>query len=255
LTRPFLLTFVGRSGSTALMYDLDAHPKTIVHMELFGEPLLPGGREQTDDNRIALLNELWAGYRNPKWVPPENVGSARGFKMQFKRNGVQFDDPPRLAAALRPYDPVVIALRRRDLLRQAISSIRAKALAEIHLRERGLRDYHLTADSKAEARAFATRPSRIDLDELATEIAQFQADQADMEAFHAIRPPTVEIDYEDYLRDRLPALNRILSALGLDPFAEAPASAVSKITDDDLSRAVSNAGEVRAFAAERGLPV
>ena len=61
--------------------------------------------------------------------------------------------------------------------------------------------------------------------------------------------------YEEYLADRLGVLNRILAALELEPFAEAPPQDLQKVTDDELSKAVSNYDELRAFAEARGLRV
>lgn len=255
MSRPFIMFFTERSGSSSVMFDLDQHPKTVVHMELFGEKYLPHGVEQTDDNRIRLLHELWAGYRNPKWMIPELEGRARGFKFQFKREGVQFNDLPRFAEALKLNNPVVIALRRKDVLRQAISKIRSRALADINAAEWGVWDQHIKPESGPRARAFAREPIRIDVDDLERTLRIIEANNADMEAFLRLCPPAVEITYEDYLADRLSVLNPILAALGLEPFETAPPTTVAKVSDPDLAAAVTNHEEVRRFAAARGLAV
>ena len=253
MSRPFIMFFTERTGSSSVMFDLSQHPKTIVHMEIFGAPRLPGGLPQTDRNRIELLHKLWAGYRNPEWMPRKLRGCARGFKLQFKRAGIQFNRPRRLARELRLYDPVVIALRRSDILKQAVSKVRSHMLAEINAAEWGVRDQHIKPESGPEARAFAGQPTKVPLDQLEAALDAASLDRADMEEFLQLCPPTVEITYEDYLTNRLDVLNRILHALQLEPFTEAPPPTVAKVTADDLSRAVSNYDEVLAFAQARGL--
>lgn len=263
MSRPFLVTFVGRSGSTALMLDLEQHPQTVAHMEVFGAPLLPRGLPQTDENRVAYLRQLWAPYRPPPPPPPkkgkppkpgpEPERRAIGFKFQFKRGAPQFDDHDFLAAAVRPFDPLVIALWRRDLLRQAISTIRSRMLEAINEREIGLVIPQLVAESGPEARAFAAQPMRLDINELEAELAAVRQNIEDMRAFHMRCPANMMISYEAYLSNRDGVLKRILSSLGLDPFAAPPTENIGKITSGDLSRAVENWNEVEAFAAARGL--
>ncbi len=253
MSRPFMLLFVGRSGSTALMYDLDHHPKTVIHMEIFGGTSLPGGLEQTDENRIALLNRLWAGYRRPEWMPAEMKGCARGFKFQIKHEAPQFDRLGKLARALRLHDAVVIALHRNDVLRQAISSLRAQRLAELSQEERGALDYHIKPESGPRARAFADEPIRISPPDLARALKAMAHNRRTMQRFLERYPAAVEATYEEYLADRLGVLNRVLAALELEPFEDAPPSDLVKVTDDDLSKAVSNYDELRAFADARGL--
>jgi hypothetical protein len=271
--------FTERSGSSSVMFDIERHPKAVVHMELFGERELPTpqavmfdleeearagmlsgpsgsrGVAQTDDNRLVMLDELFAGYLNPDWLRPEFRGRARGFKIQFKREGVQFDEPARLAEALKRYEPVVIALRRTDILRQAISKVRSWALAEINAGEWGVWDQHIRPESGPRARSFADQPIEIAPEVLEAQLRIIEANNTDLEAFLGLAPPTVEITYEDYLADRLSVLNRILEAIGLTPFDEAPPTTVAKISNPELSAAVANHEEIRRFAADRGLPV
>lgn len=252
MSRPFLVTFVGRSGSTALMLDLEQHPMTMAHMELFGAPLLHKGLPPTDENRLDLLREIWGGYlARPGRRPKET--RATGFKFQFKRSGPQFGDHAALAEGLKPYHPVVIALWRRDLLRQAISTLRSRALEAINEREIGLAIPHLVAESGPRARAFAERPMRLDLAELAAEVEAVQANVADMRAFLARCPAQLMISYETYLANRKGVLNRVVDALGLEPFEAPPPQKIGKITGSDLSQAIENWEVVRKWAQETGL--
>ncbi|HEX8231753.1 MAG TPA: hypothetical protein VF559_00180 [Caulobacteraceae bacterium] len=263
MSRPFLVTFVGRSGSTALMLDLEQHPHITANMELFGAPLLPRGLPQTDDNRIDFLRQLWAAYRPPPPPrpkkgklpppPPEPEPRAIGFKFQFKRSGPQFGDHARLAEAVRPFDPLVIALWRRDLLRQAVSTIRSRTIEQINEREIGLVIPHLIPESGPEARAYAAKPMLIDLAELEAEVDSIRANINDMRAFHGLCPANMMISYETYLANRAGVLKRIVTALGLVPFEVPPAQNIGKITASDLSRAIENWNDVRAFAEAREL--
>lgn len=248
-----MFAFLGRSGSGAILNDLDHHPKTIIHWEIFGERNLPGDVEQTDANRIAFLRQLWAGYRNPEWMPPELRGCARGFKLQFHSHAPQFGKLRKLAGEMDLHGAAVIALRRRDTLRQAISALRARRLVEISVDERGVEDFHINPRSGPRSRAFATEPIEIDLHELNGMIEMITVNRREMDRFLGHAPPALEVAYEDYLADRLGVLNRILVALELEPFAEAPPQDLAKVTDDDLSKAVINYDEVRGFAEKRGL--
>jgi hypothetical protein len=255
LSHPFLLTFLGRSGSTALMYDLAQHPKAIVHMEIFGEPTLPGDLPQTDENRLAFLRQLWAGYRNPELMPKRMKGCARGFKLQFTRAKPQFERPARLAKLIEAYGVLVFALHRRDLLRKAISSLRGLRLAAVNQQEWGHFDPHIKPESGPLAHGFANQPIHVDVSELEDQLQRVALNQRDMDRFLARCPPALSLTYEDYLADRLGTLNRILEVLELEPFAEAPPPRLVKATDDDLSKAVSNYEELCAFAKARGLPL
>ena len=143
MARPFMIAFLARSGSGAILYDLNHHPKTIVHMEIFGEPTLPDGLAQTDRNRAAFMHRMWAGYRNPELMPAELKGCARGFKLQFNQRRPQFERMGLLAETLKTNKAAVIALRREDPLRHAISAIRARRLTEVSLEERGFGDAHI----------------------------------------------------------------------------------------------------------------
>src|SRR5687768_12809513 len=109
MPRPFLIAFVGRSGSTALKFDLDQHPRIEMRAEAMGGtklPPWPGPRELSDDNRLGWLEHHWR---------PRDL--AAGFKLQFNRGAPQFDDLARLTEAVRRHAPVVFKLVRRDRLR------------------------------------------------------------------------------------------------------------------------------------------
>lgn len=248
-----MMAFLGRSGSSSILYDLAHHPKVIVHMEVFGGATLPGERPQTDRNRADFLNQMWAGYRHPELMPRKFRGCARGFKLQFKREASQFGRLGLLSRTIAANNAVVIALRRRDVLRQAISSFRAEQLAEISQAERGALDYHIKPESGPRARAFAHKTVTVDIPRLEQLLDEIAANRANMEKFLRKSPPALELTYEAYLADRLSVLNRILAVLELEPFAQAPQQDLAKVTNDDLSKAVTNYAEVRAFAEERGL--
>jgi hypothetical protein len=251
LSRPFLVAFVGRSGSTALMLDLERHRNITAHLELFGAPILHRGLPPTDENRIDLLRQIWGGYL-PGANSPERE-QAIGFKFQFKRSGPQFGDFDRLAAGLKPYHPVIIALWRRDLLRQAISTLRARAIEAINEREIGLAIPQLVPESGPRARAYAAQPMHLPIEELRAEIEAVQGNIADMRGFLSKLPSQMMISYETYLQNRPGVLKRIAEALELEPFPEEPEQPLGKITSGDLSKAIANWEEVAGWAQARGL--
>ena len=97
-----------------------------------GGPGLPGGGEQTDDNRVEWLRWWWRGGRK-----------ARGFKFQFNPAAPQFGDLPRLADEMHAVGPAIVRLGRRDRTRHAVSALRAQALLVITEQHRGKPSGHV----------------------------------------------------------------------------------------------------------------
>ncbi len=238
--RPFIVCFVGRSGSTAIKFDLDQHPRIEMRAEAMGGarlPPWPGSRELSDDNRLAWLDYHW----RPR-------GLAAGFKLQFDRAAPQFDDWPRLVSAVRSHRAAVFKLVRRDRLRHTVAVLRSEALRLFNDGSGSVR-----AESSEAARAFAERPIQVDIAAFEHTVRSLELQHADLERFVGAFDEVHEIAYEDYLADRLSVLNAVAAVVGVEPFAEAPPETLRKVSPDDLRRAVANYEEVMQAAAELGL--
>src|SRR5918999_3613047 len=97
---PFLILFIARSGSSAIMGDLKQHPNITMWGEVFGGKTLPLANRtaQTDENRIAFLHHFWARYKRSNAET-----TARGFKLQIKSRAPQFSAWDRLPGIMDEY--------------------------------------------------------------------------------------------------------------------------------------------------------
>ena len=236
MPRPFVIAFVARSGSTAIKFDLGQHPQIDMRAEAMGGvrlPQWPGPREQSDDNRLGWL----AHHFRPREQAP-------GFKFQ----SMQFDNLPRLASAVKGHGACVFRLVRRDRLRQIVAFVRDGVLRPINGGKASI-----GPDAPPEVRAFAEQPIHIERAAFERAAKAMKGMHARLDAFLDGFDEVTELAYEDYLADRLPVLNRITAKVGVEPFAEAPPSVLSKVTPNDLRLAVANYDEVAAMARELGL--
>src|SRR5262249_43296180 len=114
--RRFVLLFEGRSGSTYLMESLDAHPQVVAAHEILTELKLEPdvARLQLERTR-AFLTE-----------PRDGAIAAVGFKTKL----ADVVDRDAFAALLRALDVRIIHLRRRNLIKLALSVLNAKRLRQ-----------------------------------------------------------------------------------------------------------------------------
>ena len=176
-----------------------------------GGARLPNGCDQTDDNRIAWLR---------LWCREDEV--ARGFKFQFNRGAPQFDDLPRLATELVGLQPVIFRLGRRDVVRHAVSALRAQELLQLSEQVLGKADGHIRATHPEELQAFRSAPSAIDIGAFRNMVQGIETNVRYMDGFLAAFDDVRRIEYEDYLADRLGVLNTVADAVGVAPFTDAP---------------------------------
>ena len=203
----------GRTGSELLVELLDSHPDMRCESEILREP-------QRDPVRFVR------GRVHSAW---RHRAKAYGFKFitgQASSLGWRRDLPGFLNA-LEAHGFVFVRLRRRNLLRQAVSSIRARQVREWHVR---------TADERD--------ASYIDPAHL---IYTMRTLEMLHEYLETALPGTKLIDlvYEDDIGDehnRERTLATLFSAVGLAPIA--PRSTLRKQTPTELADAISNLDEV-----------
>ena len=209
----FLILFPGRTGSSWLVSALKTHPQ--VRAE--GEILV----KQDAKAQQRLFVDLHA-------TPPP-PGHAAGFKTKLK----DVADLEDLRRRIRETPIAILAMRRSDLIRLAISRITARRLHE-HSGRWNLDD---------RTSAAPTRP--IDAAELIEAIEHCDRTVRELEEFLAgLDAPRLDLEYAEILAEPTATLDRVQAFLGVRP--QPLQSGVRKNTDEDLRRAVPNLSELLA---------
>jgi LPS sulfotransferase NodH len=246
MSKPFLLLFTARSGSTALYGNLNQHPDVMMHAEIFGAKQLPDRNAQTDDNRLGYLRSFWTPRRGLSRLI--HRPQARGFKLQVNRLNAQFQNPVNFAQAARPFAPKVIVLRRENRLKQLISALNAERLwAEIADLSNGQGRAHVTPEMAQVIDKLKASPLTIDIDALALRLKGLNENYKALDAFAGQFPGALSITYEEYLADRDATVAKVLTFIGVDPRRVQITDSYLKITDDDMSAQIENYPELIDF--------
>lgn len=219
----FLILFPGRTGSSWLVSALKSHPQ--VRAE--GEILV----KQDEKAQRRLLDGILG-------AAPE-AGHAAGFKTKLK----DVADLEDLRRRIRETPVAILAMRRRDLIRLAISRITARRLHEHSGR--------WNLDERTSA-----APARpIDAAELIEAIEHCDRTVRELEEFLAgLEAPRLDLEYAEILAEPTATLDRVQAFLGVRPHSLQ--SGVRKNTDEDLRRAVPNLSELlEAVEATRWAPL
>lgn len=107
MSNPFPICFTARSGSTSLYGTLKNVPAVRMRAEVFGNKELPGGLEQSDDNRIKFLRNYWSPFKDGNRPDVDS----HGFKYQVHFKNTQFNQPRRLAKVAKEYSPKIIVAK------------------------------------------------------------------------------------------------------------------------------------------------
>ena len=206
----FLILFPGRTGSSWLVDGLARHPG----IRAEGEMLV--GRSAVEQR--AEIVRLYGRSRK----------SAVGFKTKLK----DVADPGHLGDCIEEYDLVVLLMRRRDLLRLAISRINARRL------------HAATGRWNVRSKDRPVSGGDVSVDELVEALAACRDDVARLDDFVASAGVTpFEIEYADILAGPSEVLERVQEKLGVDP--RRVVSSVAKNTSERLSSAVGNIDALR----------
>jgi hypothetical protein len=221
-----VVLFEGRTGSSHLYSMLKEHPGIAFYPE---EPA-----------RLARLG--WGTQR--AWIEDCLRGAlvadatkraAPGLAVGFKTKLRDVLAPRAFAELLTRHAVTVVRMHRRNRVKQAVSWIRAEALAA----ECGL--YNVDRRTVALARP----PFAIAAEVLAARLARQQEWEERLDAFvHALPLPVHWLAYEDLVAHRDRVLERVCELLGQPPFV--PFVYHRKHTDDDLRAALPNWDELRA---------
>ncbi len=206
----FLILFPGRTGSSWLVDGLARHPR----IRAEGEMLV--GRSPAEQR-----SELARLYGRSRY-------SAVGFKTKLK----DVADLGHLTACIEEHDLVVLLMRRRDLLRLAISRINARRLHAVTGR------WNVRSNDRPVSGGDVT------VDELVEALVACRDDVARLDDFVVSTGVTpFEIEYADILAGPAEVLGRVQEKLGVEP--RRVVSSVAKNTSQRLSAAVGNIDALR----------
>lgn len=213
----FAILFPGRTGSSFLVSCLASHPEVAVE----GERLV----RQSAEWQRRWIAEF---YDTPRRSPVRCVG--------FKTKPKDVWDLDEFATMLRERRVRVIEMRRRNVVKLAVSHLNAK---RIHA-ETGR--WNLASDGSSLAPLHATP------DALAEAIEICATAQEQVGRFvGTLGLATLALDYEDLLESRTTWLERVCGFLEIAP--RPLSGAVEKATSDDLRAALANFDELAAHFA------
>ncbi|MGB3404810.1 MAG: hypothetical protein WBA77_19150 [Microcoleaceae cyanobacterium] len=215
-----IILFEGRTGSTHLATLLHQSP----HISFLGEEpaLLKPEGWKAQENWISQL------FENPLEFNDVRIKSSAkvvGFRIKLR----DVAEPQQFKKILEQYDVSVIYMRRLNLVKQAVSSIRAIDLSKT----KGY--YNLDHHKHKEGLAAYSIPfQRFDqtlkwIEEVDLKLQDF---------IKTLNQPICEVCYEELLADRDAVLNKVIQFLDVPPFT--PIEVVAKHTSDDLSEVISN---------------
>jgi len=228
----FLVIFEGRTGSSHLLSMLKGHPSIVLLPEELAERQAAGWASQAS----------WIAdcYAHRLDMPLAKRGLAKlsiGFKTKLR----DIVDPDAFATMMRGYRPLVVRMLRRNRVKQAVSWIRAEALAATAGR--------FNVDRRAPE--LALPPFPIAPHSLAERLTELEVREARLTSFlQALALPHCSLAYEDLLADRDGTVARFCRRLGQP--AITPFVYHRKHTSDLLREALPNWQELRvAFAGTR----
>jgi LPS sulfotransferase NodH len=208
----------GRTGSELLVDLLNGHPRMLCEGEILGTPrrdpfrfvrgrTIIARRRQHVDAYGFKINVHYLALANRRWTMPTLIEA-------LVRDGFG-----------------IVRLRRENLLRQAISTMRAGPTRTFHVTE-----------------AVRSVPLHVDPINVLSVMRQFESSDEFLDKLLA-KVETVEVTYEDDIEPegrRDATLSRVFTLAGLEP-ATVPRSALKQTTPRSLTDAVENHQEIRTF--------
>ena len=256
---PFVILFSERSGSSHLCSLLDNHPEIVCRREDFTEQSVGIHDSSTDDQSIIRLGDFaWSRrlllFQGKVRNDPGHQmvikhfhdiyacrGKSCGFKFKFQ---IQLQLYPEVLRELNLLNPRlrVIALQRRNVLKQAISRQNMLRIQQLTSGDCNLSDsvQQGTMDEKFQLDIpLVLRYARF----LSRQTGVFQESVQDLAKRSDF--PALHLTYEDLLSDKENQVRKAFQYLEVDP--DVPVySAIHKSTADDLSQVISNFEELRS---------
>ena len=225
VARPFVVLFLGRSGSTYLVEALASHPDVEAGFEELASRHDLGAAGQLEFARAFL-------------TAPRDRAGAVGFKTKLR----DVLDREGFATLLRELDAHVISLQRRNVVKAVVSWFRSEAVNS------ATGDWNVYDDRD--------RPPAVTPDpaEFAGRVAAYEAARKELQLFTlGLERPTLMLYYEDLLADPGSVLDAACGFLRVERMS-LQGHAV-KATPDDLRLAVTNIEELKAALDPRYGPM
>jgi LPS sulfotransferase NodH len=221
----FVVFADSRTGGTHLVSSLKSHPQIACVSEPF-----PHNKLDTHEAQVEWSNFFYAD-REQSGMPTV------GFRLKVK----QLADPEAFAAYLEDREILPLRLTRRNVVKQAVSRLRAMAL----FRESG--DYNVKAEKKP------LGATRIEAQALFNQVDELlELKRRESEFFERLaHPGKDELVYEDMLADEQAFFSDLYTRLNANP-DHAPSSNVKKNTSNSLEQSILNFEEL--LEALRGTP-
>ncbi len=215
-----IILFEGRTGSTHLATLLHQSP----NISFLGEEpaLLKEQGWTAQQDWICQLFNNPLNFDDPR---VKNSAKVIGFRMKLR----DVLDLQAFKYILEKYDVSIIYMRRFNLVKQAISSIRAIDLSKA----KGY--YNLDHNKHQEGLAAYTIPVRR-FDQTLKWIEE--VDLKLQEFIKTLSQPICEVSYEELLSNREAVLKKVIQFLDVPQFT--PKEVIAKHTSDDLSEVISN---------------
>ena len=214
----FIVLFEGRTGSSYLIDKLNKHP----NIAAYGE-MLDSLRDETDAGRLQLekiRHNFYLGYRRPI----ESVG--------FKTKLTVIGDPTGLGQLIDNEHVRIIHLRRRNLVKLAVSSL---AAARLHDRTG---QWNLFDENDR------LKPFHIGYQEFNDRLQYKISVNQTLDKFIAgLHVPVIRLYYEDMLTDEDSYFRKLYKFLDIPDIA--CISNIKKNVPDDLKQLVLNVDELK----------
>lgn len=217
----FVIVSTGRCGSTALAGALDRVESVYCK---------GGGLRETrtdPDAQRAIITKLFRDLE-------KSAFRAGGFKTALSDVASESD----FRALLSEWDARLVHLRRRNVVKLAVSHLRGRVLSE-----------RIPGAWNIREGQEAPEPFAISPRDLREAIELMEEHARGVDAFcRTWTGPIERVGYEDLLTDGLGVLNRVLGFLGVEG-VRAFSTRTRKLTSDDLRESIANFDELaRAFA-------
>ena len=215
--RLFVLLFQGRVGSSYLTEALSSHLEIKMLDESFRR------HRKTASIQLKAMREF---------LTPPLLGSYRaiGFKIKLYDVG----DHKGFAELLKEERVYIIHMSRRNMVKQAVSWIRASRL------------YDATGDWNLYKDADRLAALTIDPAEFRTRLEQLEKRERVLRDYvMSLELPTLSLYYEDLFVDKRNTIDLVLPFLGVQP--QPVEGAALKNTSDDLRQAIENFDELRSL--------
>lgn len=232
----------GRTGSSALIDDLDQHPEIVCHQELFRAEPLTFPSDKVPIFEVAKRDIQFLSSRDYlQEVATHSPGKLVGFKT------LMFHLELRSDASLESYifeSSMPIIFLTRDPVRAALSAAIAKERKLFYARKDEESQDHLK-------RRVTLDPAYV------SDEARFYAYWSEQwqEKLLASKKPHIVVTYEQYLKDRLALTNSIFRFLKVRELSDLPTNNYSKVTSENVWADIVNYREVRRAIADTELSV